>query len=108
MSVVYFIPLVASPSVRDDFSPTVYPDGTHKQDTWLSAEEWNAKYPLPAPPPPSVEELQIIFTSAIQEHLDSFARTRNYDGIMSAATYATSTVPKFHAEGQYAVEEHRV
>lgn len=35
---------------------------------------------------------------------DDFAKTRNYTNIMSAATYATSTVPKFKAEGQYAVE----
>ena len=41
---------------------------------------------------------------AVQQRLDDFARTRNYDGIMSAATYATSTVPGFAAEGQYAVQ----
>ena len=49
---------------------------------------------------------QIIaeYTAAVQTHLDAFAQTRNYDGILSAATYATSAVPKFQAEGQYAVE----
>ncbi len=44
------------------------------------------------------------FTAAIQNRLDAFAKTRNYDNILSAATYVTSTVPKFAAEGQYAVE----
>lgn len=55
-------------------------------------------------PAPSPEILQDVFVQAIQAHLDTFARTRNYDGIMSAATYATSTVRKFSVEGQYAVE----
>lgn len=61
-------------------------------------------FPVLAPAPgPSVEALQEQFTAAIQERLDMFARTRNYDGILSACTYATSSVPKFSAEGQMAV-----
>ncbi|MDD2711281.1 MAG: hypothetical protein PHU77_00035 [Simplicispira sp.] len=48
--------------------------------------------------------LQEQVVAATQTRLDDFARTRNYDGILSACTYATSTVPKFAAEGQYAVQ----
>lgn len=40
---------------------------------------------------------------AAQKQLDDFARTRNYDGVLSAATYATSPDPVFSAEGQYCV-----
>lgn len=53
------------------------------------------------PDPPSLQEQAV---AATQERLDDFARMRNYDGILSACTYATSTVPKFAAEGQYAVQ----
>ena len=56
------------------------------------------------PPTPTPEEQLATFTNAIQTYLDDFARTRNYDGIMSAATYAISVVPKFKAEGLYAAE----
>ena len=50
------------------------------------------------------EKIIAYFAQSVQQHLDDFARTLGYDGIMSACTYATSTVPKFNAEGQYAVE----
>jgi len=59
--------------------------------------------PIRSQPPPAAEIIA-AYTAAIQKRLDDFARTRNYDGILSAATYATSAVAKFKAEGQYAVE----
>lgn len=58
----------------------------------------------PAPSPKAPEEVRAEIVAATQARLDAFAQTRGYDGILSCATYATSTVPKFAAEGQYAVE----
>lgn len=49
------------------------------------------------------DEVVAVVVSEVQQRLDAFARTHNYDGILSACTYAASTVPKFAAEGQYAV-----
>lgn len=54
--------------------------------------------------PAPVEHVITAVQVAVQQRLDNFARTRNYDGILSATTYATSTVPKFAEEGQYAVQ----
>lgn len=51
--------------------------------------------------PPEALEAQVV--KATQLRLDTFARTRNYDGILSACTYATSLIPKFATEGQYCV-----
>jgi len=53
---------------------------------------------------PTRDEIFALYSGHIQRRLDEFARTRNYDGILSAATYATSSVAKFKTEGQYAVE----
>lgn len=57
--------------------------------------------PMPALPPalPTVPD----YVAAVQSRLDTFARMRNYDGILSACTYAASAVPRFAAEGAYAV-----
>jgi len=55
-------------------------------------------------PPKSSEQIIAEFAAKVQSRLDAFARTRGYDGILSACTYATSTNPKFATEGQYCVQ----
>ena len=52
---------------------------------------------------PPVNSIETVITAAIQQRLDDFARTRNYDSILSACTYAASTVAKFKSEGQACV-----
>jgi hypothetical protein len=66
----------------------------------LTPEEIEAMPQQIVPAPPTLAE----YTAAMQAVLDTTARARNYDGILSACTYATSTVDKFRAEGQACVE----
>lgn len=61
-------------------------------------------YVPPGPAAPDPQTVQDAIVAATQERLNAFARTRNYDGILSACTYATSAIPKFAAEGQCAVD----
>jgi len=59
----------------------------------------------PEPVVPTPEQVIEQYTAAIQDRLDAFAKTRNYDGILSACTYASSPTEKFATEGQYCVEQ---
>ena len=57
----------------------------------------------PTLPPKSPEQIKNEITQAVQTRLDTFAQTRNYDSILSACTYASSTVAQFASEGQLCV-----
>ena len=60
-----------------------------------------------SPPPEPIKTPEQVYDEVVagtQARLDAFAQTRGYDGILSCATYSASTVEKFAAEGQYAVE----
>jgi len=48
------------------------------------------------------QALKETMVQAIQDHLDAFARTRDYDDIKSACGYAGCSVPKYDIEGTYA------
>jgi len=66
---------------------------------------WDGKaFTNPPPPPKTPEQIKEEYIQKVQARLDDFARTRGYDGILSACTYATSTNPKFAAEGRYCVQ----
>lgn len=86
--------------------PTVdTPDFPNTNPDYLTYKQWLADGGAPLPPEqPPPEEVIAAVTQAVQQRLDEFARTRNYDGILSVCTYATSAVPKFASEGQYAVQ----
>ena len=47
--------------------------------------------------------IDVVIVEATQARLDDFAKTRNYDGILSACTYASSAITKCQSEGQYCV-----
>jgi hypothetical protein len=51
------------------------------------------------------QRIQDQIVQATQQRLDEFAQTKNYDGILSACTYATSPTAIFAAEGQYCVNQ---
>jgi hypothetical protein len=80
--------------------------------TLVEAPEWvqlgatwdGATFNNPPPPPKTPEEIIAEFTAKVQARLDAFARTRGYDSMLSACTYATSMNPRFATEGQYCVE----
>ena len=80
-----------------------------KPEGWMDWEEYQAfvKRILTSPTIEdydSIDDLIAEFTRRIQRRLDVFAKTRGYDGILSAATYATSGDLDFSVEGQYAVD----
>ena len=70
---------------------------------------WGRPEPEPSPDQiaavaiPTPEQIQADYTARIQSRLDAFAQTRGYDGILSAASYVTSTNAQFAKEGQYCV-----
>jgi hypothetical protein len=51
-----------------------------------------------------LHQIKEAVTEQTQQRLDDFARTRNYDSILSLCTYVSSANPKFQQEGLYGVE----
>lgn len=61
---------------------------------------------VPYTPPAPVEtdeQLRFRLIAEAQARLDEFARSKGYDGILSACTYATSSIANFATEAQRCV-----
>ncbi len=80
-------------------------------DNWVAfdgavniGDLWDGQSFRPAPATgKDPAQVQAEIEAEVQKRLDDFAGTRYYNSILSACTYATSTVPRFAAEGQYCV-----
>lgn len=68
-------------------------------------QQWTVRSATPGEQAQAKAVLQQEIVDATQQRLDDFAKTRQYDGILSACTYSTSPTPKFQAEGQYCVAQ---
>lgn len=55
------------------------------------------------PDPLTSEQIRQEFTKKIQQRLDHFASSRNYDDIKSACSYANDPNPKFASEAAYCI-----
>ena len=78
------------------------PDGTPcTVEAWGPLPDgWTIEKPYV---PPTPKQIEAQYTAAAQAYLDDFARTKTYDGILSACTYASDPDSKLRAEGQRCV-----
>lgn len=88
-------------------------DGTFRADDpatlhdegWCWTQVWEV-VPLSATEVQQyLDGLQLSVVEQTQQRLDNFARTRGYDGVLSACTYSDSLVQKFRDEGQYCLAQ---
>lgn len=79
------------PTQIDDLRAKAAEYGTPLDDYEALLAEWVASYVPPEPEPLAPEQLQAMVVQATQQRLDSFARTRNYDDVNSAAKYKDIT-----------------
>lgn len=96
--------VIESPQPANDaFSQTVVEVAPALQN-----DQWVQQWVVRSATSEEIESRKAILIADIsaqtQARLDNFARTRAYDGILSACTYVSSTVQKFQVEGQYCVE----
>jgi hypothetical protein len=78
-------------------------EGTPVQEGDIWNQTWQVVPLTPEEIEANLQALQAGIVWQTQQRLDDFARTRNYDNLLSACTYASSKVAKFAEEGQYAV-----
>lgn len=63
----------------------------------------HAEFPAAPTPEQTAALRREEIAAEVQDRLDAFARTRGYDTIISACSYAVSQHPKYGVEGRYCV-----
>lgn len=96
--------------IGDEFIET-YPqeaiDWCNENCCWLKEEPEESKHYVIVSwlnnEPETPENIISNYTQAIQDALDNFAKTKQYDGILSVCSYVNSTDPYFKQEADYCV-----
>lgn len=85
--------------------PPEIPEGYYAimQGGWVLVEGEKPVWPVPPTEEEIFAQASAYFTERIQQRLDDFAKTRGYSGILSACSYANSTVEKYRIEAEYCV-----
>lgn len=82
-----------------------YPHSVTQDFVWEQDDYWLGWVPDPEPVPPTPEQqMQLLveqFTDAVQQHLDSKARSKGYDNIISACSYAAAPNPFQEESAQF-------
>ncbi len=72
---------------------------------WQEYQSWLLEGNNPEPADTeTIEQAQGRITQQVQQRLDDFAKTRNYDNCLSACSYVASTNDKFKNEALYCIE----
>lgn len=96
-------PVVSVAAAYDSSTQVAEPSGcSYANNQWSTA--WAVRSKTAEELTADADRVQRKIVASTQQRLDDFAKTRNYDGILSACTYATSPTAQFSTEGQYAVE----
>lgn len=78
-------------------------EGTPVNVGGVWTQTWSVADATPEQIAQRMSAIKDAITAQVQQRLDDFARTRGYDNIVSACSYATSTHAKYGPEGRYCV-----
>lgn len=98
-------PVTATASPSANRVTQVVEEATPVQINNVWTQQWAVRAATAPEQAQAKAVLQQEVVDATQQRLDSFAQSRQYDGILSACTYSTSPTLKFQTEGQYCVEQ---
>ena len=82
---------------------------THNEQPTLINGVWTLSWTVSTMTSEQISQYQTNIKNqislSVQKRLDDFAKTRGYDGILSACTYSNSPTQKFAVEGQYCLDQ---
>jgi len=101
LAVEYILPAASymgsvTANTNEAWELVIWTDTRREKPTWKEIEEAEKERMLET----VIEE----YKAKIQNRLDTFAQTREYGGILSACTRATSAIDMLRVDGQYCVD----